>query len=90
LIVEGARVLRIAGGAGSFEVDLHDGRSVRSAIVVHCTSALARELDTTGLLARTVFAFRGQVLPPTRCRRAVACSSPRMRCRATSATSTSA
>ena len=62
LIVEGARVLRIAGGAGSFEVDLHDGRSVRSAIVVHCTSALARELDTTGLLARTVFAFRGQVL----------------------------
>jgi glycine/D-amino acid oxidase-like deaminating enzyme len=61
-IVEGARVMSIAGGAGNFEVNLYDGRSVRSSILVHCTSALARELDTTGLLARTVFAFRGQVL----------------------------
>lgn len=61
-IVERARVVSIAGGAGNFEINLQDGRIVRSAIVVHCTSALARQLDTTGLLARTVFAFRGQVL----------------------------
>lgn len=75
-IVEGARVLSITGGAGNFQVNLHDGRSVRSAIVVHCTSALARELDTTGLLARTVFAFRGQVLATDALPEAVAAQFP--------------
>jgi gamma-glutamylputrescine oxidase len=35
---------------------------LRAAIAVHCTSTLARELDTTGFLLRHVFPFRGQVL----------------------------
>ncbi len=61
-IVERASVTAIDGDAGDFTVHLHDGGSVRSAIVVHCTSTLARDLDTTGLLASTVFPFRGQVL----------------------------
>ncbi|MFY9341856.1 MAG: FAD-binding oxidoreductase, partial [Planctomycetota bacterium] len=68
-IVEGASVAAIDGTAGGFTVRLHDGRSVTADMVVHCTSTLARELDRSGLLARTVFPFRGQIvateaLPP--------------------------
>ncbi len=62
VIVERASVVAIDGDAGDFEVRLGDGRSVRAAVVVHCTSTLARELDPSGLLARTVFPFRGQVI----------------------------
>ena len=61
-VVEHAAVQTIDGDAGDFVVRLHDGRSLRASIVVHCTSTLARELDPTGLLARTVFPFRGQIL----------------------------
>lgn len=61
-IVERASVTAIDGDAGAFTVRLADGRTLRCAIVVHCTSTLARELDTSGLLARTVFPFRGQVI----------------------------
>jgi glycine/D-amino acid oxidase-like deaminating enzyme len=61
-IVESAEVTRIDGGAGDFELGLRDGRSLRAAMVVHCTSTLARELDPSGLLARTVFPFRGQII----------------------------
>lgn len=52
----------ITGGAGDFSVQLTDGRTVHASVVVHCTSTLARELDRTGLLARAVFPFRGQIL----------------------------
>lgn len=61
-IVEGADVVAIDGDAGDFRLHLHDGRAVRAAIVVHCTSTLARSLDGSGLLARTVFPFRGQIV----------------------------
>ncbi|MBL8755654.1 MAG: FAD-binding oxidoreductase [Planctomycetes bacterium] len=61
-IVEGADVVSLRGDAGAFTVALRDGRSLDAAIVVHCTSTLARELDPSGLLARTVFPFRGQII----------------------------
>jgi len=54
-------VTRIEGGAGDFRV--HTARGVvKTAIVVHCTSTLARELDPTGFLGRQIFPFRGQIL----------------------------
>lgn len=51
----------IEGSAGDFHVHTERG-SVRTAIVVHCTSTLARELDPSGFLDRQVFPFRGQIL----------------------------
>jgi glycine/D-amino acid oxidase-like deaminating enzyme len=61
-LATGADVVAIDGGAGDFRVRLRDGRAVAASIVVHCTSTLARELDRSGLLARTVFPFRGQIV----------------------------
>ena len=61
-IVQAAAVTRIDGDAGDFRIQLRDGRSLGANVVVHCTSTLARELDGSGLLARTVFPFRGQVI----------------------------
>ncbi|MCU0867716.1 MAG: FAD-binding oxidoreductase [Planctomycetes bacterium] len=61
-VVEGADVARIDGDAGDFKLALHDGRTLQAAIVVHCTSTLARGLDPSGLLARAVFPFRGQII----------------------------
>jgi glycine/D-amino acid oxidase-like deaminating enzyme len=61
-IVEGASVAAVHGEAGDFAVQLADGRAVRAALVVHCTSTLARELDPSRWLARAVFPFRGQVI----------------------------
>lgn len=62
VIVQDARVTSIHGDAGDFTLQLADGRTLRSAAVVHCTSTLARELDGSGFLSRVVFPFRGQVL----------------------------
>jgi len=61
-VAENAAAVAIDGDSGDFTVRLANGRALRAAIVVHCTSTLARELDTSGLLARTVFPFRGQVI----------------------------
>lgn len=61
-VVQGAEVAAIDGEAGDFDVRLGDGGSLRAAAVVHCTSTLARELDSTGFLARVVFPFRGQIV----------------------------
>ncbi|HLQ36245.1 MAG TPA: FAD-dependent oxidoreductase, partial [Planctomycetota bacterium] len=61
-IAELAAVATIRGRAGEFVVQLRDGRSVRAGVVVHCTSTLARELDSSGFLQKNVFPFRGQVL----------------------------
>jgi gamma-glutamylputrescine oxidase len=61
-IVEHAPVTAIDGEAGAFRVRTAAGACVEAAIVVHCTSTLARELDRSGLLSRTVFPFRGQVI----------------------------
>jgi glycine/D-amino acid oxidase-like deaminating enzyme len=61
-IVEQAPVARVDGDAGDFMVQLDDGRTTRSTMVVHCTSVLARELDRSGGLQRMVFPFRGQVI----------------------------
>lgn len=55
------RVVRIEGDAGRFRVHTARG-TLETAIVVHCTSTLARELDPTGFLVRQVFPFRGQIL----------------------------
>jgi gamma-glutamylputrescine oxidase len=65
-IVEAASVATVRGEAGAFTLALHDGRALDAAIVVHCTSTLARELDPSGLLARTVFPFRGQIIATER------------------------
>jgi glycine/D-amino acid oxidase-like deaminating enzyme len=54
-------VTRIDGRAGDFRVHTDKG-TVQTAVVAHCTSALARELDPTGFLERQVFPFRGQIL----------------------------
>ncbi len=61
-IVEGAGVAAIDGDAGAFSLRLQDGQRLAASIVVHCTSTLARELDPSGLLSRTVFPFRGQIV----------------------------
>ena len=60
--VEDAEVLAIAGEAGAFALTLADGHRLRARIVVHCTSSLAPQLDASGLLARSVFPFRGQII----------------------------
>ncbi len=75
-IVEHAAVRTIAGDAGDFAVELADGRTLRASAVVHCTSALARELDPTGLLSRTVFPFRGQIIASDPLPAALAASFP--------------
>ena len=41
---------------------LRNGQSLAASIVVHCTSALGRELDASGLLSRAIFPFRGQII----------------------------
>ncbi len=61
-LFERAAAATITGGAGDFTVRLTDERAIHASVVVHCTSTLARELDRTGLLARAVFPFRGQIL----------------------------
>ncbi len=61
-IVERTTVTAIDGDAGDFRVHTAGGACTTAAIVVHCTSTLARGLDRSGLLARTVFPFRGQVI----------------------------
>lgn len=61
-VVEHAEVEAVEGDAGAFTVRLADGRTLPAAAVVHCTSTLARGLDRSGLLARTVFPFRGQII----------------------------
>jgi glycine/D-amino acid oxidase-like deaminating enzyme len=60
-LVERCPVEAIDGDAGAFTVRTRRG-ALQVAVVVHCTAALARELDRSGLLARTVFPFRGQVI----------------------------
>ncbi|GAB4152528.1 MAG: FAD-dependent oxidoreductase [Planctomycetota bacterium] len=60
-LVPHREVRAIQGEAGDFSLELA-GDTVRAGVVVHCTSALARGLDDTGFLARTVFPFRGQIL----------------------------
>lgn len=76
-IVEGADVVAVAGDAGDFRVRLRDGHTLRATFVVHCTSTLARELDPSGLLARAVFPFRGQILATDRLPPAVVARFPR-------------
>ncbi|MFK7740049.1 MAG: NAD(P)/FAD-dependent oxidoreductase [Planctomycetota bacterium] len=60
-MVQNAEVTQVTGEPGGFVVALADGRKIDAAIVVHCTSALGRDLDPSGLLQRTVFPFRGQI-----------------------------
>lgn len=61
-IAEHCAVASIEGEAGAFTLQLADGRKVDAQAVAHCTSALAPHLDRTGLLARGLFAYRGQIL----------------------------
>ncbi len=76
-IVQGADVVAIDGEAGDFQVRLRDQRALAANIVVHCTSTLARELDRSGLLARAVFPFRGQILATAALPAAVLAQFPR-------------
>ena len=61
-IIEGARVAAVDDVERGFAVVLDDGRRVQAEIVVHCTSTLARALDSSGFLKAQVFPFRGQVI----------------------------
>lgn len=61
-IVTETAVQRIDGSQGDFSLQLAGGRTLHAGLVVHCTSTLARELDTSGQLAAQVFPFRGQIL----------------------------
>lgn len=61
-IAQGCEVRAIEGEAGAFTVELTDGHQITAQVVVHCTASLAPQLDRTGLLARTVFAYRGQIV----------------------------
>lgn len=60
-IVEAAAVTAVEPEAEGSRITLADGRSLRCAFVVHCTSTLARELDGSGFLRAQVFPFRGQI-----------------------------
>lgn len=55
-------VARISGDGGAIVVETTSGARVATATVVHCTSALARDLDPSGFLASQLFPFRGQIL----------------------------
>ncbi|MCA8943594.1 MAG: FAD-binding oxidoreductase, partial [Planctomycetes bacterium] len=61
-IHERAEVVKVAADASEHVVTLRDGHVIRCAIVVHCTSTLARDLDASGFLAEQVFPFRGQII----------------------------
>lgn len=61
-IVQRCAARAVHGEAGDFRVELDDGRVIGAQVVVHCTAALGRDLDRTGLLARKVFAYRGQIV----------------------------
>lgn len=43
-------------------VTLTDGRKIKTLMVVHCTSALAVDLDQSGFLKSQVFPYRGQII----------------------------
>lgn len=64
-IYERTPVTRVEPRAGGFDVTLASGAQLRTSVVVHCTSTLARELDASGFLAAKLFPFRGQVLAST-------------------------
>ena len=61
-VVENADVTAVVGDGSPRRIELGDGRSLTAEVVVHCTSALAPQLDGSGFLARTLFPFRGQIL----------------------------
>ena len=61
-IATSCEVRAVQGEAGAFSIALADGRRVEAQVVVHCSAALGRDLDRTGLLGRTVFAYRGQIV----------------------------
>jgi glycine/D-amino acid oxidase-like deaminating enzyme len=43
-------------------VYLKDGRKIKTLMVVHCTSALAVDLDRSGFLESQIFPYRGQII----------------------------
>ncbi|MFQ5503205.1 MAG: NAD(P)/FAD-dependent oxidoreductase, partial [Planctomycetota bacterium] len=59
---EESPVTAVSGDAGAFQLELGDSEELRCKVLVHATAALAPELDRSGLLARLVFPFRGQLL----------------------------
>jgi glycine/D-amino acid oxidase-like deaminating enzyme len=61
-IFEEAAVRSVAEADGGSTLQLADGRRLRTSMVVHCTSTLARDLDPSGFLAAQLFPFRGQIL----------------------------
>ncbi|HEB54043.1 MAG TPA: FAD-binding oxidoreductase [bacterium] len=61
-LVTGTEVARIDGDAGAFALTLGSGQRLGADVVVHCTAALGRDLDQSGLLQRTLFPFRGQIV----------------------------
>lgn len=61
-IHERCEVAHVRSDGATQRVTLTDGHEIECAIVVHCTSTLARELDASGFLAAQVFPFRGQII----------------------------
>ncbi len=45
-----------------YAVCLDDGTAINTVMVVHCTSALATDLDDSGFLKAQIFPYRGQII----------------------------
>jgi glycine/D-amino acid oxidase-like deaminating enzyme len=56
------RVINIDAGDNEHVIQLEDGRIIKTVMVVHCTSALAVDLDKSGFLKSKVFPYRGQII----------------------------
>jgi glycine/D-amino acid oxidase-like deaminating enzyme len=68
---ECTEVVAVSGQLG--ELRLHTAAGdIDARCLVHCTNALARELDPSGFLRRVVFPFRGQILATPRLPAAIA------------------
>lgn len=57
-----ARVAAICSADNGHLVQLEDDRSIETLMVVHCTSALATDLDHSGFLRAQTFPYRGQII----------------------------
>ncbi len=61
-LYQGTAVTAVRPGGNGFELELAAGTNLLTTVVVHCTSTLARDLDSSGFLAEQLFPFRGQII----------------------------
>jgi glycine/D-amino acid oxidase-like deaminating enzyme len=56
------RVFDVRSSDEGHVIYLDDGRQITTVMVVHCTSALAVDLDRSGFLKSQIFPYRGQII----------------------------